>query len=170
LVGGVFGLSERGARFFRTQTPHRDSRKHQAVESPRRGREKARVEVRKHTLRLVDVPDQKESPNFKVARECGVPTVAVRLEGRPRSVKHFRRPTKIARGESDFSLSDYAPRAGYGLLRTEGARGLPQEVLGSYEIAKLRHRDATKRESSCVVTQRDSLQGAQGITGRERTG
>jgi hypothetical protein len=49
----MFGPSKRGARFFRPQTPHCDSRNHQLVESPRRGREKTRIEVSQHTIRLV---------------------------------------------------------------------------------------------------------------------
>jgi hypothetical protein len=81
----------------------------------------------------------------------------VRFQGRPRSVEQFRRPAQIARGERDFSLSYYASRAGHGFFRTEGAHSISQEFLRSCEIAKLRHRDAAKRESRRIIAQRDSL-------------
>jgi hypothetical protein len=109
------------------------------------------------------MPDQKESPDFKIARKPGVQAVAVRLEGRPRSVEHFRRPTQIARGKGDFSLGYYASRAGHGLFRAEGPRSIPQEFLCACEIAKLRHRDPAQRYSRRIVPQRDSFQRSEGI-------
>ena len=54
----AFCPTQRGARFFGSQAPHGDSRNHQFVESPQRGRENTRVKVSEHTLRLVEVPDQ----------------------------------------------------------------------------------------------------------------
>src|SRR5437899_34822 len=62
-----------------------------------------------------------------------------------------------------------APRAGHGLPRTEGTRGVAQERLRPNEIAELRHRDTAERERRCIVAQRDALQCAEGITRRERT-
>jgi hypothetical protein len=105
------------------------------VESPRRGQEKTRVEVREHKLGLVKAPDQKEATHFKIPRESGVQSVPVRFEGQPRSVEHFRRPTEIARGERDFGLSYYAPRAGYRFFLTESVRSIPQKLLRSCELA-----------------------------------
>jgi hypothetical protein len=121
------------------------------MESPRRGREKTWIEVRKHTLRRIQVSDQKESPEFKIARKPGIRAVAVRFERCPCSVEHFRRPAQIARGKSDFGLGYDASRAGHGLFRTEGAPSMPQEFLRSCEIAKLCHRDAAKRERRRIV-------------------
>jgi hypothetical protein len=115
------------------------------------------------------VPDQKEAPDFKIACEPGVQAVAVHLEGRPRSVEHFRRPAQIARGEGDFGLGYYASRAGHGFFRTESARSIPQEFLRSCEVAKLGHRDAAKGERRRIVAQRDSLQRSEGIARRECT-
>jgi hypothetical protein len=43
-------------------------------------------------------------------------------------------------------------------------RSTSQESLRSNEIAELRHRDASKRESRRVVAQGDPLQCAEGIT------
>ncbi len=54
-----------------------------------------------------------------------------------------------------------------GFFRTEGARSIPQEFLRPCEIAKLRHRDAAKRERRRIVAQRDSLQRSEGIARRE---
>src|SRR3989442_8400204 len=56
-----------------------------------------------------------------------------------------------------------------GLFRTEGTRSTSQESLRSNEIAELRHRDASKRESGRVVAQGDPLQCAEGITRCECT-
>ena len=137
------------------------------MESPRRRWENARIEVSEHALCLVQLADQKESPDFKIARKPGVQAVAVRFEGRPRSVEHFRRPAQIARGEGNFGLGHYAPRAGYRFFCAEHARSIPQEFLCSWEIAKLRHRDATKRECRGVAPQRDSLQRSERIAHRE---
>jgi hypothetical protein len=49
------------------------------------------------------------------------------------------------------------------------ANQISQERLRSYEIAKLRHRDPSKRERRRIVAQRDSVQCVEGITRRERT-
>ena len=81
------------------------------MESSRRGREKIRIEITEHTLRLVKAPNQKERPDFKIAGKPGVQAVAVRFESRARRIEHFCRPGKIAGGERDFGLSYYAPGA-----------------------------------------------------------
>jgi hypothetical protein len=80
LVLCAFGPNKRGARFFRPPAPHCDSRNHQLVESPRRGWEKTRIEVSEHTLRLIELSDQKESPDFKIARKSSVQPVAALRE------------------------------------------------------------------------------------------
>ena len=59
--------------------------------------------------------------------------------------------------------------AGHGRFRTESTRSTSEERLRSNKIAELRHRDASKRERSRVVAQRDPIQCAEGITRRERT-
>src|SRR2546427_7965639 len=95
---------------------------------------------------------------------CGVYAVAMLFERHPRRVERFRRPAQVARDKRDLGLRDDAPRTGHGLLRTEGTRSTSKQSLRSNEIAELRHRDATKRESRWVLAQRDSLQCAEGIT------
>src|SRR5713101_5783375 len=99
----------------------------------------------------------------------GVYPVAVLFERRPRRVEHLRRPAQVARDKRDLGLGDDAPRPGHGLFRTEGTRSPSQESLRSNEIAELRHRDASKRESRRIVAQGDSLQCAEGITRCECT-
>jgi hypothetical protein len=47
--------------------------------------------------------------------------------------------------------------ARHGFVWTEGSRGLSQKFLRASEIAKLRHRDASKRECRRIVAQRDSF-------------
>jgi hypothetical protein len=71
--------------------------------------------------------------------------------------------------ERNLGLGDDTSRTGHGLSRTEGARGTAQEGLRSNEIAELRHRDASKRESRRVVAQGDPFQCAEGITRCECT-
>src|SRR6185503_18447007 len=113
---------------------------------------------------LVDVPDQEEAPDLEIPRMRGVHAVAVGFERRPGRVEHLRGPAQVARDERDLGLGDDAPRTGHGLFRTERTRSTSQESLRSNEIAELRHRDASKRESGRVVAQGDPLQCAEGIT------
>ena len=119
------------------------------------------------TLRLVEAPDQKEAPDLEIASMGGVYAVAVLLERRPRCLQRLRGLTQIARGECDLRLGDHAPRVGHRLFSTEGTRSTSQESVRSSEITELRHRESAKRECGCVVTQRDSLERAEGVTGRE---
>jgi hypothetical protein len=165
----VLGPSERRARRLRPEAPHRDSRGQQLVDNSRRRRERRGVELGERTLGLVDAPDQEEAPDLEVLRIRGVHPVAARFERRPCRVERLRRPAQVARDERDVGLGDDAPRASHGLFRTEGTRSTSQEGLRSNEIAELRHRDASKRESRRVVAQGNSVQCAEGITRRECT-
>src|SRR5216117_2102100 len=163
------GPSDRSARRLRTEASHRDPRNRQLVGGPRRGRQGRGVERGERTLGLVEAPDQEEAPDLEVPRIRGVHPVAVRFERRPRRVERLRWPAQVARDERDLGLGDDAPRASDRLFRTEGTRSTSQERLRSNEIAELRHRDASKRERRRVVAQGDPVQGAEGITRRERT-
>ena len=146
LARGVLGPSERGARRLRPEAPHRDAGDHQLVSRPQRGREGRGVELGQRALGLVEPPDQKQAPHLEIARMRGVHPVAMRFERRARRVERLRGPAEVARDERDLGLGDDAPRAGHGLLRTEGARRASEERLRSNEIAELRHRDAAQRE------------------------
>jgi hypothetical protein len=154
---GALGPSERSARRPRPEAPHRDPRGHQLVDNSRRGREGRGVELGERTLGLVDAPDQEEAPDLEIPGKRGVRPVAVLVERRPCRVERLRRPAQVARDERDVGLGDDAPRAGHGLFRTEGTRSTSQEGLRANEIAELRHRDASKRESRRVVAQGDPL-------------
>ena len=118
-------------------------------------------------LGLVEAPDQQEAPRFQRSRVRGVDPVAVCFEDHPRLLERLRGPAQIARDERNLCLGDNAARAGHNFLWMEATLGPAQQRLRSSEIAELRHRNASKRERRCVVAQRNSLQGAKGITGGE---
>ena len=166
---GALGPGERRARRLRPQASHRDPRNDQLVGGPQRGREGRGVELGERALGLVEAPDQEQAPDLEIPRMRGVHPVAVLFERRPRRVERLRGPAQVARDERDLGLGDDAPRAGHGLLRTEGARRASQESLRANEIAELRHRDAAQRERRRVVAQGDPVQRAERITRRERT-
>jgi hypothetical protein len=93
--------------------------------------------------------------------------VAMRFKRCSRCFERLCGPAEVARDKRNLGLSDNAPRSGHHLLRTEGARRTSQEGLRPIEIAELRHRDASQRERSRVVAQRDSFQCAEPIACRE---
>ena len=109
-------------------------------------------------------PIRTQPPELQIARMRGIDAVAVRVERRPRSVERLRRPAEVARDEGDLGLGDDASRTRHRLLRPEGARRTSQESLRTNEVAKLRHRDAAKRQRRGVITQGDALERAEGIT------
>jgi len=91
----------------------------------------------------------------------------VLFERRSCRVERLRRPAQVTRDERDLGLGDGAPRARHRLFRTEGTRCTSQERLRSNEIAELRHRDASQRQSRRVVAQGDPLQRAERIAHRQ---
>ena len=108
-------------------------------------------------LSLVDAPEQEEAPDLEIAGMGGIHAVAVLFERRPRRLQHLGRPGQVARGECDLSLGDHTPRVGHRVFPTEGTGSTSQESLRSSEIAELRHGNAPKGESRCVVAQRDPI-------------
>jgi hypothetical protein len=163
----LLGPRERCTRGFRPEAPHRNARNHEFVGGPRCGRERRRIEIGEHSLRVIQPPYEQETPDLEIPRIGGVEPVAVFFESRSRCAELFRGPSQITRGERDLGLGDDAPSAGHGFFRAERTRGLPQENLRSYKIAELGHRNAAKRERSRVVAQRNSLQCAKRITRRK---
>jgi hypothetical protein len=139
------------------------------VGGSRRGRQGRGVELGERPLGFVEAPNQDEAPDLEIPRVRGVHPIAVRFERRPRRVERLRGPAQVTRDERDLGLGDNAPRAGHGLFRTEGTRSTSKERLRSNEIAQLSHRDASKRQRSRIVAQRDPLQRAEGISRREGT-
>jgi hypothetical protein len=169
MARGALGPSERSARRLRPQASHCNPRDQQFVGGPQRGRERRGVEAGETPLGLVEAPDQEQAPDLEIARMRGVHAVPMPFERRPRCVERLGRPAQVARHERDLGLGHDAPCAGHGLFRAEGARRTSHESPRAYEIAELRHRDASKRERRRIVAQGDLVQCAQGITRRERT-
>jgi hypothetical protein len=165
----MLGPCQRTTCLFGPEAPHGDPSKHEFVGGPRRRREETWIEVSELKLRLVEAPDQEQSPNFKIARMRGIPTVTVLFERHPRRVERLRREAEVARGQRDLGLGHDTPSAGHGFFRTEGPRSAPQQFLRSRVFAELRHRDASKRERWRIVSQGDSLQCSERITRCERT-
>ena len=160
---------QRSARLFRPDATHRDSRAHELVGGSQRGREWRGVEIGEHMFRVVQAPDQEQATDLEIVRKCGVQPVSVLFERHPRRLERLRRPAQVARDKCDFGLGDDTPSAGHGFFWTKGARSTPQENLRSHEIAELRHRNPSKRESGWVVTEGNPLQCAEGITRCECT-
>jgi hypothetical protein len=88
---------------------------------------------------------------------CGVYAVTLFFEYRSRRFQRCRGPTQVARNDRYLGLGDDAPRARHGIFWTEGTRSTSQQSLCTYEIAELRHRDASQRERRRIVAKRDSL-------------
>ena len=96
MFGGAFGPNERRTRRFCPEATDRDSRDHQLVGGPRRGRKRRGVEIGERTLGLVDASDQEKAPDLEIPRMCGVHPVAVLVERRPRRLERLRRPAQVA--------------------------------------------------------------------------
>jgi hypothetical protein len=80
-----------------------------------------------------------------------VQIVAMRFERRPGCVERPGRPAQVARDECDLSLGDDAAGAGDQLFRTKRMSSTSQERFRPLEIAKLGHRDSTKRDRSGIA-------------------
>jgi hypothetical protein len=165
----MLGPCQRTTCFFDPEAPHGDPSKHEFVCGPRRRREETWIEVSELKLRLVEAPQQEQSPNFKIARMRGIQTVTVLFERHARRVERLRREAEVARGQRDLSFGHDTPSAGHRFFRTEGQRSAPQQFLRSRVFAELRHRDASKRERWRIVSQGNSLQRSERITRCERT-
>jgi hypothetical protein len=136
---------------------------------PRRCRQGRGVELGEPALGLVNVSDQHQSPDFEVSGMRGVDPVAVGFECGARSVERLGGPAQVARDQRDLGFGNDTPRSSDDLLRTERAGSASQECFGSHELAKLRHRDASKRERWRIVAQSDPLQCAQRVARCECT-
>jgi hypothetical protein len=114
-------------------------------------------------LRLIQAPDENETPDLKVPRMRRVDVIAVRFKNGPRRLERLGRPAQVARDKRNLGPRDDAPRTCQGFFWAEGACSSSQEFLCSREIAQLCHRDASKRKRRRIVAQRNSLQCAEGI-------
>ncbi len=136
------------------------------------GRERRRradgVDHRERPLGGREVADEELAAGADEAGVEGVRAIAQGVE-RPRGrVERALRPPQVARGEGDLRLRDLAARLGEALPRAEAAGRAPEELPRAVVVAELGHGAAAQGERRWVVAQRDAIQGAEGITGRER--
>ena len=97
-----------------------------------------------------------------------VDAIPQRLERPRRGVQRARRPAQIARGEGDLRLRRLTPGPLDPLARTERPRRALEQLARAIVLAELSHRDAAEGEGGRILTQRDALERAQRIAGRER--
>ena len=128
------------------EASHRDSRDDQFVRGPRRGREGRGVEFGQTVFGFIEARRSEQPAELEMPRMRRVHPVAVRFQRCPRRVERLRLDTQVARDQCDLGLCDDAPRAGHGLLRTEGARRASQEGLRAIEIAELLPSRCRERE------------------------
>jgi hypothetical protein len=166
---GSPGPGDRSARRSGPEAPYCDARNHELMGGPQCGRKWGRVEFGEHTFRLVQKPDQDEVADLQISCMRGVQPVAVLFEYGPRRSERFGGPTEVAGDERDLGLCEKTSCPCYGVFRTEGTPGRPQERLRPHEIPELCHRDPPKRQCRRILAQRDSLQCAKRITGSECT-
>jgi hypothetical protein len=105
------------------------------------------------------------------ADETGVESVHAIAQGiqRPRGrLERGHRPAQVTRGERDLRLGNLAARPGEPLAAAEAAGGAPQELPRPVVVPELGHGAAPQGEGRRVVAQRDVLERAEGITGRQR--
>ncbi len=126
------------------------------------------VDARQRGCGLVDAAEQQQPAHRDQTCVRRVGAIGVRLErGRSRS-QRARRAAQIAHRERHLRLCDDAARTRQLLVRTEAARGAPQQLASARVLAELRHRDAAQRERRRIVAQRDALQRAERVTDHER--
>jgi hypothetical protein len=106
---------------------------------------------------FVHTPDQEQASDPEIARVCGIHTIAMSFECRPRGVERPGGPTQLARDERNLGLGHNASGARHCLLWTKAARRFSQECLCANEIAELGHGNAAQRERRRVVAQGNAL-------------
>jgi hypothetical protein len=126
------------------------------------------VEAGQQALRFIETSDEKEPTDLEVARVRSIRVVAVLFECRSCCIECFGWPAEISRCESDLCFRNDTSGTGKRFSRAERTCRVAHERLGAREIAELRHRNSAKCERGRIVSQRNSLQRAKRITGRER--
>ena len=116
----------------------------------------------------LELADEELAAGADEAGVEGVRAIAQRIERLRGRVERAHRPAQVARGEGDLRLGDLAARLGEALAGAEAAGGAPEELARPVVVAELGHGDAAQGEGRRVVAQRDALEGAEGITGRQR--
>jgi hypothetical protein len=116
----------------------------------------------------LELADQELAASADEAGVEGVRAIAQRIERSRGRVERAHRPAQVVRGEGDLGLGDLAARLGEALAGTEAAGGAPEELARPVVVAELGHGDAAQGDGRRVVAQCDALEGAEGITGRQR--
>ena len=168
--GGGEGAAERGGGVRDPDPAERDLGTGELGAGRERRRRAGRVDVDRGQRLLGgrELADEKLAAGADEAGVEGVRAIAQRIE-RPRGrVERAHRPAQVARGEADLRLGDLAARLGEALTGAEAAGGPPEELARPVVVAELGHGDAAQGEGRRVVAQRDALEGAEGITGRQR--
>ena len=136
------------------------------------GRERRRragvdVDRGERLLGGLELADEELAAGADEAGLEGVCAIAQRIERLHGCIERAHRPAQVARGKSDLRLGDLAARLGETLARAEAAGGAPEELARPFVVAELGHGDAAQGEGRRIVAQRDALEGAEGITGRQ---
>ncbi len=166
--GGDVGTAERGGGVRGPDAAERELSAGELGAGRERRRRAGGVDYGERPLGGREVADEDLTPGADEAREESVRAIAQRIE-RPRGrVQRTHRRAQVAHGEGDLRLGDLAARLGEAVAGAEGAGGAPEELARPVVVAELGHGDAAQGEGRRVVAQRDALEGAEGVTGRQR--
>ena len=115
-----------------------------------------------------ELADEEMAAGADEAGVEGVRAIAQRIERLRGRLERAHRPAQVTRGEGDLRLGDLAARLGEALAGAEAAGGAPEELARPVVVAELGHGAAAQGQGRRVVAQRDAIEGAEGITGRQR--
>ena len=96
-----------------------------------------------------------------------VGAVGMRIQRGRSGRQRARRAAEVAHGQRHLRLGDDTAGARQLFVRTEAARGAPQQLARARMLAELRHRDAAQGQRRRVVAQRDALERAERVAGSE---
>lgn len=168
MVRGTFGPGKRSTRCLCLEAPNRDACHDQLVGGTQRGREGHGVKPGERPLGLIETADQEEAADLGY-RACAAFTRS------PCASSVARAASSVFAGQfRSLEASAISASATTHLARAtasfgpNSARGTSHESLCSNKVAKLRHRDASKRECGRVVAQGDPVQRAERVARGER--
>jgi hypothetical protein len=168
--GGDVGTAEGGGRLGDSDASEREFGAGElgARRERRRQAGRAGVDRGERLLGAREVADEELAAGTDQARVAGVRVIAQRIE-RPRGRgERAHRRAQVVRDEGDLRLGDLAARPGEALASAKTAGSAPEELARPLVVTELGHGDAAQGESRRIVSQRDALESAQRITGRQR--
>jgi len=166
--GGGVGAAERGGGIRDPDAAERELGAGELGAGHQRRRRAGVVDRGERLLGGLELADEELAAGAEEAGVESVRAVAQRIERLRDRVERARRPAQVPRGEGDLRLGDLAARLGEALAGAEAAGGAPEQLARPLVVAELSHGDAAQGEGRRVVAQRDALEGAEGITGRQR--